>query len=49
MVITQGFSIFIDFGAGAEVLSAGVYPQEQITAVHARARSLIEQWIAQAK
>lgn len=35
-----------DFGAGAEILSWGAYPQEQIAAVHARLRALITEWIS---
>lgn len=35
-----------DFGAGAEILSWGAYPQEQIAAVHTRLRELITEWIS---
>lgn len=40
--------IIPDCGAGAEVLSSGTYPFEQIAAVQDRARELITQWIAEA-
>lgn len=39
----------LEFGAGAEVAAEGVFPQEQIAAVHERVRNLINEWIAQAK
>ena len=40
--------IIPDFGAGAEILSSGLYPFPQIDAIHSRARELITGWIAAA-